>query len=161
MITQEELKKIVNYNPETGIFTWNISKQGIKFGKVAGGIKDTGYVRIKLNGKLYPAHRLAWIYMYGEYPNIIDHINGKRDDNRICNLRQCSTSQNQWNQKLSKNNTSGSKNVSWIKSRNKWRVQIKVNNIPKHIGYFDDFEFATFVAEEARDKYHKEFANNG
>ena len=86
MITQEELKELLDYNPETGLFTWNVYNN-IKNKTTAGTFND-GYIQIKIKQKIYQAHRLAWLYVYGEWPKgQIDHINGIRDDNRIENLR--------------------------------------------------------------------------
>lgn len=153
MITQEFIKSVLNYDENTGKFTW------IKNGKSAGYIQKNGYVRFNFDNKHYRGHRLAWLYMYGEYPEShIDHINGNPSDNRICNLRLCTRNQNMQNRKVNKNNKIGIKGVSWNKAINKWHVQIGLNGKVKHIGYFDDLEFAELVSVEARDKYHKEFA---
>ena len=153
MITQSELKYKLHYNQDTGIFTW------IKSGKVAGFTRN-GYIIIGINQKEYRAHRLAWLYVYGKMPNkFIDHINLNKSDNTISNLREATISQNAMNVKLSSKNKSGYKGVSWNKEKNKWRVALKLNNKQKHFGYFNDLEFASLVAKEAIDKYHKEFAN--
>lgn len=156
-----ELRKKLHYDCETGIFTWIESNSTkIKTGQVAGNVRNNKYIYIKINKKLYSAHRLAWIYTYGYIPNVIDHINGNPSDNKIINLRECTFQENMCNRKINSNNKSGSKGVYWHKNIKKWAVSLQVNNKRKHIGYFDDLEFATFVAEEARDKYHKQFARN-
>ena len=153
MITQSELKELLNYNQDTGIFTW------IKTGKVAGGYLTSGYKRIGVKNKSYLYHRLAWLYVYGKFTkDTIDHINGNKSDNRINNLREATFVENKQNSKKSTKNTSGSKNVVWNKNCKKWQVQIWLNRKSKYIGLFDNFEFASFVADEVRDKYHKEFA---
>jgi len=109
MITQQELKELLHYNPETGIFT---RKTKVNRNKVIGSIAGTtdfhGYVAIAIDGKKYKAHRLAWLYMYGKFPdNCIDHINNITTDNRIVNLRDATLSQNQCNKKINVNNSSG------------------------------------------------------
>ena len=153
MITQEFIKSVLNYDKETGIFTW------IKNGKVAGYKQKDGYVRFNFNNKHYRAHRLAWLYVYGIYPDShIDHINGNTTDNSINNLRLCNRNQNMHNRKLNKNNKAGIKGVCWNRKIGKWHVQIGISGKVKHLGYFDDLEFAELVSVEARDKYHKEFS---
>lgn len=88
MITQEELKEYLHYDPLTGDFNWTIGKRGLKVNSKAGSMNDQGYVIIRINNIRYRAHRLAWLYVYGHFPiNEIDHINGVRSDNRIENLR--------------------------------------------------------------------------
>lgn len=159
MITQNELKEVLNYDEYTGIFTWKkVKKYSNKsVGDVAGGL-SLGYVVIKVGGKLYKAHRLAWLYVYGNFPEQqIDHINGNEQDNRLCNLREANQSQNNYNRKLQKNNTSGVKGVVFNKMCKKWQVQLKINKELKWFGLFEDFELAALVANEARNKYHKEF----
>lgn len=162
MVTQEYLKSVLNYDPDTGIFTWKVNKsKRSKIGTVAGYIYN-GYVIIEINNKSYKAHRLAWLYQYGEFPeNCIDHINCNRSDNRICNIRKATKLQNSQNYKTPVTNKSGVKNVSWYKSLNKWVVSLSINGKKKTIGYFEDLEFAELVAVEARNKYRMEFANHG
>ena len=161
MVTQEHLKFILDYNPDTGIFTWinpnKYSKQ--KFGDIAGSVDGKGYIHIRIDGSRYKAHRLAWIYMYGIEPkDQIDHINNIKTDNKIKNLRECNNQQNCFNKKLQKNNKSGVKGVSWNKTLNKWTAYLNVNKKKKFIGLFDDIELAELVMYEARIKYHGEYA---
>lgn len=99
-MTQEELHQLLEYNPETGEFFWKscVSKR-IKVGQKAGSIcKIHGYELIGIKNKQYRAHRLAWLYVYGKWPNPeIDHINRVKTDNRIANLREADRSMNNLN----------------------------------------------------------------
>jgi hypothetical protein len=97
---------------------------------------------------------------HGFVPKIIDHINGNRSDNRIDNLRVASNNQNAWNRIANKNSTNPIKGIRLHKD-NKWEARIQVNKKSKYLGVFDDIELAELVVVEARNKYHKEFANNG
>jgi len=114
-ITIEQLKQIVSYTPETGVFVW-LQDMGAraKAGGVAGAKDGCGYTSIKLFGKSYLAHRLAWLYVHGEWPRQrIDHISGDRRDNRIANLRDVSASVNSQNQKKARiDNSTGMLGVS-------------------------------------------------
>jgi hypothetical protein len=157
-ITQEKLKEILDYNPDTGIFTWKVPRRKIKVGDNAGYINEAGYVRLTISHKKYLAHRIAWLYVYGSIPKYIDHINGITTDNRICNLREATHSENMCNRKVHSNNKSGIRNVVFCKKNKKWRVRLRFNNNIINIGYFDDLEFAELVAIEAREKYHGNFA---
>jgi hypothetical protein len=162
MITQTELKSQLHYDQDTGIFTRIKPKPGFKINSEAGSIDKDGYVVIGINKKVYKAHRLAWLYIYGKFPNkILDHINGNSADNRICNLREANVAENQWNSKLSIKNTSGIKGVSFHKQRKKWQATIKVNGITKYLGIFETKEQAAMIVMEARNKYHKQFVNHG
>ncbi len=158
-ITQSELKEILHYDPETGVFT-RIKRMG-KRGKIGdeAGTKDTGgYICIKIFGTSHKAHRLAWLYVHGKFPtlpkNMIDHINGNKDDNRIINLREATHSQNMANTKSY--SSSGYKGVS--KSGKKWRAQITIDNKPIYIGTYDTKEEAHEAYKQAALKHHKEFA---
>jgi hypothetical protein len=91
---------------------------------------------------------------------MLDHIDGIRHNNKIENLRECSFSENGFNKKLTNKNTSGYKNVVWSKQRKKWRVQMRAYGKNLSFGFYDDIELASLVAEEAREKYHKEFARD-
>lgn len=161
MITQAELKERLNYDADIGIFTWKVSHGKVKAGCVAGSFDKDNYIRIRLNKKDYRAHRLAWLYMYGEFPNgKLDHANRITNDNRISNLRLATNEQNSFNSKLRTDNTTGIKNVYWNKVRNKWQVSLSINKKLETIGYFDDIEFADLVATEARNKYHGNFVRH-
>lgn len=138
-MNEKRLKELLVYNPYSGVFTWRVSKGRSKRGVSAGTVSSGGYVQIKLDGKRYLAHRLAWLYMTGSWPEPeIDHINRVRNDNRFHNLREATKQQNQTNKGLQKNNTSGFIGVSWCKRSNKWRSQIKHQGRVKTIGYYAD-----------------------
>jgi hypothetical protein len=161
-MTQNELKSVLNYDKETGNFYWKVSKGRAKIGEIAGKDDLNGYKMIGINYKYYLAHRLAWLYEYGEFPeNNLDHINCNKLDNRIVNLREASKSQNSWNKTLFKNNTSGIKGVYWEAKRKLWRVTLGYFSKRIFLGRFKDKEMAELVAIEAMQKYHKEFANHG
>lgn len=132
MISQAELKKKFRYNPKTGEF----SRLGLGPMKV-GHIKN-GYLRINISKVSYSAHRLAWLYVYGEYPEgDIDHINHDRTDNRIANLRVTTRSANMMNASKSKANTSGFTGVTWDKVNCKWVAQYMKNGKCNKLGRFD------------------------
>jgi hypothetical protein len=114
------------------------------------------YVRV--NKVRYLEHRLIFLWHFGWLPKEIDHRDACRTNNRIENLRPATTSQNQQNKPLQCNNTSGVKNVR--RKAGRWQVELKVNRKPIYIGRFEDFELAELVATEARNKYHKRFANH-
>ena len=148
-LTQAELKEKLEYNPETGIFTWLINKK-------IGYLDKDGYLIITIKCKHYRAHRLAWLYMTGSWPvNQIDHIDRNRINNIFENLRDVTNTQNHWNEGYSKNNTSGYKGVYWYKPYKKWKAQISVNGKHIHLGYFDIPEEAAKAYREAKEKYHK------
>ncbi|HIC6634042.1 TPA: HNH endonuclease [Salmonella enterica subsp. enterica] len=122
-ISQDYLRKIMHYDETSVNFTLIKKKRGTKhrFKKNAGYLNRNGYIEIRIDGKLFKAHRLAWIYVYGkEPPDVIDHINRIRSDNRINNLREANATQNRINSKVSVRNTSGVKGISWDSSRNSW-----------------------------------------
>lgn len=138
-LTQTKLKKMLHYNPDTGLFTWLINNRNeINIGDIAGCLnKITGYIIIGINGKIYQAHRLSWLYMHGYFPEYkIDHKNGKGDDNRWVNLRHVTHSCNMQNQKINKRNTSGFPGIKWSKSEKRWRSQLTVNKRTIYLGLY-------------------------
>lgn len=160
MISQEELKKVIHYNKNTGIFKWkNIKSDKIKKGDVAGCKENKyGYWLIRIKGILYRSHRLAWLYVYGKFPEKdIDHINHDRTDNRIKNLRSVNRSENMKNGNVRKDNKSGTIGVCWSTSRKKWRAVIMTDKKYKHIGYFRKKNDAILarLKEEKINNYHK------
>ena len=142
-LTQERLKEALHYDPETGIFVWKISTGNVKTGDIANCLSFYGYIRIQVEEVRYPAHRLAWLYIYGYFPeNDIDHIDRVKTNNRINNLREVSMSCNMRNTGNQKNNTSGVKGITFDKINNKWKARVKVNGKTKHLGRYKDFNDA-------------------
>lgn len=149
------LLDVLDYNPETGEFTWkNPSSYQMHSGDKAGTLNASGYVFICINGIRYKAHRLAWFYHYGEWPSDempqIDHINGNRADNRIANLRLATRLRNSRNLKIRTSNTSGYPGVSLIKSTGRWRAYIgdgKGSYI--QLGCYSSYEDAVAARKQA------------
>lgn len=139
-LTQAELKRLLHYDPETGVFTWRVRMSDrIRAGQVAGCLSTQGQnILVRVHGKLYQAHRLAWLYVHGRFPpEGLDHINGVRNDNRITNLRLADQSENLQNRrKPPSNNTSGFLGVGFHKRSNRWRAYIKINYKYLHLGTF-------------------------
>ncbi len=161
MPTQERLREVLHYNPESGIFTWRVRTTNcVKIGDIAGGDKGAGWHKIKIDGRNYFSHRLAWIYMHGSIDEnlVIDHINGVRSDNRIANLRLVTRAQNMKNYSMPKHNTSGYKGVSLDRSSSKWKAQISHNGKKISLGLFATPEAAHDAYLVASAKYHGEFA---
>jgi hypothetical protein len=159
MITQEYLKSLLNYDAETGIFTWLDSRNGKrKIGSVAGGDKGEGYLKIKIDGSNYFSHRLAWLYITGNFPDgEIDHKNNIRCDNRFNNLRVVTRMQNMKNYSTPITNRSGKKGVSWCKASNKWKAQIQNSGKKVYLGVFSTINEAHIAYCEASKKYHGEY----
>jgi hypothetical protein len=155
VITQERLRELLHYDPDTGLFTWKVDRRGTaKAGSVAGGPNSDGYIQIRVLGKRYKAHQLAWLYCNGVIPKEIDHEDTDKSNNRIKNLRPSTRSQNRANTKAACTNKSGFKGVSLHKSSNKYIAQIKIKGKKKSIGYFDSPEKAhTAYCEAACDAF--------
>jgi hypothetical protein len=145
-----EIKKALDYNPQSGVFTWKGYYGNKKAGDVAGNIDPSGYIRIRFNGKNYRSHLLAYLLMTGKFPkHQIDHINHKRDDNRWLNLREVTRHENQKNMSLFKTNTSGHVGVSWVKAGNKWMAHICHSGKRMNLGCFDDMDTAILIRKAA------------
>lgn len=145
----------LEYNPDTGEFVWiKPTTARIISGSKAGSKYKDGYYRIQLLGKIYKRSRLAWLYVYGNFPsNHIDHINRVRFDDRISNLRDVSNLENNRN-KSYKPSSSGVTGVLWYKPNSKWVAKIRVEGKLLHLGYFDNLEDAIKVRKEAEIKYN-------
>lgn len=156
ILTQARLKSLLHYDPETGVFTWRV-KCGTRgrIGAIAGYLHPRGYTRIHMNKTTFDAHRLAWLYVYGEWASEeIDHINRVRSDNRIVNLRKVSRSANIQNSSIRRDNTSGAKGVCWHKAANKWCARISINRKRLPLGVYDDLSDAIEARKAAELKYH-------
>ena len=138
-ITQEFLQGLFSYDPETGLFTRLKTSGGQLAGSIAGSNCSGGYIGIMVNYKTYMAHRLAWLYVYGDWPKgEIDHINSIRTDNRIENLRDVTRTENNNHLVQAKsNNLLGLLGVSYYPKGGRYRATITVDRKRVHIGMFD------------------------
>ena len=159
MITAERLREVLSYDAGTGEFTWNISASNVMAGSVAGSVNDRGYRQITIEHGRYYAHRLAWLYMTGEWPkHQIDHINGSKGDNRFSNLREATPSQNHGNTNRPSSNTSGFKGVCFHRGLGRWVAYIRVRKKKMHLGCFDTPEAAHSAYVVAAEKHFGGFA---
>ena len=156
-LTAEQLRAILDYDPETGIFAWRHrgdyrKEWNIRYaGKPAGTIVGA-YRIILIRKRKYVASRLVWLWVYSEWPrDFIDHINGNKQDDRISNLRAATKSQNTANIGAPSHNTSGLKGASWEKRAGKWKAQICYQGKRRWLGYFK-------TAKEAHQAYCNEAA---
>lgn len=153
-IDAEFVRSILLYDPVTGVFRWRADPK-----RIAGGL-NRGYWRVFMAGRRYYGHRLAWLYVYGKWPDaMIDHIDGDGTNNSIANLRAASRHQNQANSRISKRNSSGLKGVCF--DNGKWRAQIYVRGKTKWIGRFDSAADAHAAYVAAATREHGEFARAG
>ena len=147
ILTQDRLKELLNYDPETGVFTR-------KCGKVAGTQRPDGYRKITIDRVQHYSHRLAWLYMTGELTNDVDHKDRDPSNNQFSNLRVVTKSQNQHNRVKQCNNTSGYKGVIYFKRTGRWRANIWVNDENHYLGYFDTAEEASIAYQNAAMLFH-------
>lgn len=164
MLTLTRLKDFASYDAETGLFIRNRPTgrwDRFPAGTVIGKANRLGYIELRIDGKLYRAHRLAWFYCFGQWPkNEIDHINGNPSDNRIANLREATRSQNGSNLKLSKANTSGLKGVHLHKP-GVWRARIAPRKKSICLGLYDCPAAAHFAYVIAAKELFGEFSRTG
>jgi hypothetical protein len=159
-LTQRVLHEMLDYDKDSGIFIWKVrSAQRIRIGDIAGSVVAKGYIGIKLLGKRYLAHRLAWLYVNGEFPDgFVDHANTVRTDNRINNLRLCTRQENKRNGKLYKNNTSGFRGVEF--KNNGWEGSLRVGDQIVYVGRFKTAVEASTAVEKQAEKIHSLFYRN-
>jgi hypothetical protein len=138
-LTLDRLHHLLDYNPETGEFTRRVTAGGKPVGSRAGSLNDKGYVKLRIDGHVHAAHRLAWFISTGKWPRFeVDHVDGVRSDNRFSKLREADPTQQARNVRVYKNNTSGHKGVSWDKEYSKWAARIRINKRLTLIGRYGE-----------------------
>lgn len=158
MLTQERLKELLHYDPTTGIFTWITSRGAAKAGSKAGHAGALGYISIRIDGVLYQAHRLAWIWVKGVFPeNGIDHRDLDGFNNRFDNLREATQTQNNANHPIRKDNRSGAKGVSFHSGEGKWRARVHKDGREVHLGWFSQFSDAVDARAKAAAEAYGDF----
>lgn len=155
-LTQARLKELLRYDPETGVFTYACARPKVRVGAVAGHTHaGHGYRQIKLDGRLYLAHRLAWLYVHGCWPSdMLDHIDRDRTNNRLLNLRESDRFLNRQNSLAPCNSTSGIKGVTWNRTLGKWHARIGFGNKRHHVGWFNSAEEAALARAAAEKQMH-------
>lgn len=155
-LTAERLREVIIYDPETGIFTWRISRPGCVAGRVAGTVLPGGWRQIEIDYTLHRAARLAWLYVTGEWPRpglLVDHENRRRGDDRWSNLREATCAQNSRNRGSCRRNTSGHVGVHPVRGGARWGAEIGVDGRSIYLGCFADKADA-IAARVAAEKLH-------
>lgn len=156
ILTQARLKELLRYDPETGVFTnlvWRNNRA--KAGAVTGTSGTRGYLQCTLDAKPYKLHRLAWLYVYGEWPKgQIDHINHNTADNRLVNLRDVPCAYNHQNRARRTKSASGYLGVTWHKRDARWQAYINVNGRSHHLGFYLTLQDAVAARIAAERQYH-------
>ena len=154
-----DVRNAVFYDDATYTLRWRVTSGRALEGNEAGYLDiSTGYYRVRIKGQLMLIHHVVWAIEHGVWPMRVDHINGCKWDNRACNLRECSQSENMANQGIAAHNTSGFKGVHWSKAANKWVAQIRVRGKNDHLGVFETKELASAAYEKAAKEAFGEFA---
>ncbi len=155
----EEVQQLLSYCSTTGQLTWLILNRNVSPGSPAGTTQADGYRRVRLMGRDYKAHRLAWLLYHGVDPGAlhIDHIDGNRSNNAINNLRLCTQRQNSRNMPVKKNNTSGVPGVSWHRKTGKWRAYVNRERKQHYLGVFETLAEAVEARNHAAALLHGEF----
>ena len=159
-LTHERARELLDYDPATGTFRWRVDRSGkARAGTIAGTPVGNGAVHVGIDCKVYLAHRLAWFWVHGKWPESgLDHINGDRADNSLANLRPATQMQNSGNRCLDRRNTSGHRGVSWHKGKQKWLAQITYAGRAKYVGLYDTpDEAAAAFAETGREMFGEFF----
>lgn len=152
-----KLREYLDYDAETGTFTWKIKSGRQPAGSVAGSLWPAGYIGVRVGGKAYLAHRLAWAFVHGEWPQAdVDHVDRDKVNNRIENLRIATRSQNMANTGLRSTNSSGVKGVHWSSRAQRWIARVQKDGKHGYVGTFRHLEDAAAAVKLA---YEREFGN--
>lgn len=153
-LTQARLKELLHYDPVTGLFTRRVTVSSSLAGTVVGNVSVRGYVRIMIDYESYFAHRLAWLYMTGEWPaEDLDHADRVRSNNRWLNLREATRQHNLQNSSVRTDNTSGLKGVG--RHKNRWRAQIQHDGKNHYLGLYATKEAAHGAYLNAKRQMHR------
>lgn len=162
MLGYREALELFRYDYETGVlyWRWRVNSRVPKTLEAGTQYKSSGYLYVKVHGRLYLVHRIVMLMCYGFYGEglEVDHINHIRNDNRLCNLRFVTRSENNRNKSVSSKSTTGVTGVDFLKAEKKYRARIRVNQEAIHLGVFDTLEEAAAARAEANLKY--KFNNN-
>lgn len=159
MLTYDKLRELLEYDPETGLWTWLVSVNKRPYGSLAGTVSVHGYLIITFAGVKYRAAKLAHLYMTGEWPSDeMDHIDKDKLNDRWVNLRVASRSENALNRDLQSNNVSDARGVHWDSIRGKWFAQVKKGGINHFCGRFDNIGEAIAARDAAAMTLHGDFA---
>lgn len=156
ILNASRLRELLSYCQKTGVFHWKVWRGGpAAVGSVAGCTDSKGYRQIRLDMRNHLAHRLAWLYVYGEFPKgHLDHIDRNPQNNAIANLRECTHAENHQNEGLRSDSTSGATGVSFNKASTKWLAYINKDGFRHRIGLFDSFDDAVAARIAAKKKVH-------
>lgn len=155
ILTQERLRFLMDYDPDTGRFTRKVKAKNQPAGTPVGTSGTRGYLQCSIDGKPYKLHRLAWLYVHGVWPSDqIDHINHNTSDNRLCNLREVSCAENHQNRARKTNSASGYLGVTWHKRDHRWQAHLEVNGKAIHLGSYRDLTDALAARQQAELKFH-------
>lgn len=157
MITQAEVQYLFIYTG-SDLLWLNPRANRNKPGDIAGTISKRGYRRVKLDGKMYMAHHLVWLYHTGHLPSYVDHHNGIPLDNTLSNLRLATHQQNTQNRRANRNSRSKFKGVKWQEKNKKWRAVLRHNGTDYSLGMFRNEEDAARAYDAKAKELHKEFA---
>lgn len=159
-INQKEVLRLFKYKDGRLIRRITV-KHNAKKGDVVGCIGGEGYLLVSVDGVLFKVHRLIFLYHKGFLPKYVDHRDNDKLNDRIENLRVCTSSENNMNSKLSKNNTSGVKGVTWHELTKRWSARIMVDYKRLYIGEYNDINDAVKAIRDKREELHGKFANHG
>lgn len=153
MLTQSELKELLHYDPETGVFTW---RQGVRTGQRAGCLFEKGYRRVKICGRFHVEHRLAWLYMTGAWPSMqIDHLDGQRANNAFANLRDVSAAVNSQNRRTARPGTASGLLGVAKGYKTRWNAYLSLSGRGKYLGTYPTPEEAHAAYLVAKRRLHE------
>ena len=159
MITVQQLRALLDYEPATGLFRWRLRKGTKSAGAIAGKRQSCGYIQITIDRRYYYAHRLAWLHAFGKWPaDQIDHINRDRADNRLANLRAASPQLNAANAKVNRNSLSGHKGVRYSRRDKAWLARIYINGRAIYLGTHQSIDAAANAYADAAREHFGAFA---